>query len=585
MKINQIFKPKKSRQINDILTTVLLLLFLSSTSLIGQAPSSIIPDIVEFKIQYPIDENENDYTGVAWEDRDDPHISSENITNLSGYVAPGPYLDYFYVDGNEVVFKAHCAGALTSINAYPRTELRERPGGTDGFWNVADEQELNATFRVTHLPEIKQEVCMLQIKGNTTPSTSNTSEILRLEYRANSGQGLHLIVNEFTTLNDIMDYSLGETIEARLYVNNGDVTVELTNISTGDTYFNQYTSDYEWGYFKAGCYTQSSIWEEKNGVGDELPTAYGEVRFSSLELLDNEIVCTPEIPGNRTANNEDINSVMLNWDFDADIDHYNVRYRPVGSSDWLFIFSLRLGEGDFTLSGSTVIFDMTGLMEDTAYEWQVRAKCADGSGSNYNDGDGPNFTTLLSALPVELINFDGAFNARNNQVALGWQTASETNNKGFNLERSLDPSSSFEVIGWMDGNGNSNALNEYNFDDKSIELGKRYYYRLQQIDFDGASEFSEIITIQAGQSNDDWKVFPNPVLDIISISSNRPPEAAEGLIQIVDTNGKVIFKEIFSLETAGPTGFNISHLPIGVYSILISNDKGEIFTTKTILRE
>ena len=144
---------------------------------------------------------------------------------------------------------------------------------------------------------------------------------MRLEYREGS-QGLHLVKNETTTLTYIMDYALGETIEANLYVNNGEVTVNLTNASTGATYFHQYASDYDWGYFKAGCYTQSSIWHQKNGVGDELPTAYGEVRFSSLTLLD--AICVPSLPTNLSATSIETNSAILNWEYDSDMDHYNV---------------------------------------------------------------------------------------------------------------------------------------------------------------------------------------------------------------------------------------------------------------------
>ncbi len=581
MKVTQTIKQGTLGPFSNISFTFLLV-FLFATGLTAQAPTTILPDIAAFKIQYPLDENGDDYTGVAWEDRDNPHISSENITNLSGYVAPAPYLDYFFVDGNEVVFKAHCAGALTSINAYPRSELRERVNGTDGFWNFADEQELNATFRVTHLPDLKQEVCMLQIKGNTTPSTSNTSETLRLEYRANSGQGLHLIVNETTTLNDIMDYALGETIEARLYVNNGDVTVELTNTTTGDTYFNQYASAYDWGYFKAGCYTQSSIWAEKNGVGDELPTAYGEVRFSRLEL-GVQAICSPILPANRATNNIGVNSVTLNWEYESSMDHYNVRYRPAGSSTWDFFTSLRLGEGDFTVSGSTVNFDIEGLIEDTEYEWQVRAKCPDGSGSNYSDGEGPNFTTLLTALPVDLISFDGSFNERNNQVGLRWRTASETNNKGFKIERAMNPNNEFEVIGWIEGSGNSNIMVDYSFNDKIIELGKRYYYRLQQIDMDGRSEFSEMITIQTAQSEKYWSIFPNPVLDMMTISSKQLRQDTEGLIQIMDTNGSIVFEKTALFQREEEVKISIGHLSSGIYSFLISDDQGQLLTNKTIL--
>ena len=528
---------------------------------------------------------DSDYTGVAWEDRNNPHISSENITNLSGYIAPGPYLEYFFVDGNEVVFKAHCAGALTSPNAYPRSELRERPGGVDGFWNFTDEQELNATFRVTHLPDVKQEVCMLQIKGNTTPSTSNTSETLRLEYRANSGQGLHLVVNENTTLNDIMDYALGETIEARLYVNNGDVTVELTNLTTGDTYFNQYASAYDWGYFKAGAYTQSSIWEEKNGVGDELPTAYGEVRFSSLELSDFDEVCIPILPNNRTTSNVGINSVTFNWDYESDMDHYNVRFRPLGTSTWEFHTGLRLTDGDFTVSGNTVVFDVNGLVEDTEYEWQVRAKCPDGTATSYNDGAGPNFMTLLVVLPVELVSFDGAFDERNNRIALNWQTAAEINNKGFKIERTLNPNNGFEEIGWVDGKINSNILSTYNFNDKSIERGKRYYYRLRQVDIDGQTELSEIITIQTADLDKDWSVFPNPFVEVVTISSIGLNEDVAGLVQIVDITGKVVFEESLIFQRAEDLKLNLGHLTPGVYSLLISDDKGEILSTNPLVRK
>ena len=40
------------------------------------------------------------------------------------------------------------------------------------FWLYQDEQELNSTFRITHLPNEKKEVCALQLKGNNVNSTS-----------------------------------------------------------------------------------------------------------------------------------------------------------------------------------------------------------------------------------------------------------------------------------------------------------------------------------------------------------------------------------------------------------------------------
>ena len=263
------------------------------------APSDILPDLSYFKVTFPIDANGNDYEGVAYADRESPLIKATEVDDLVDWVPTSDYCPYFYAEGNEVVFVAHVAGALTSANAYPRTELRETPNGTNDLWSYQDEHELNATFRITHLPNIKQEVNVLQLKGNTSNSTSGTKEPFRLDYRADGNQGLHITVNESTTVEDIMDYSLGQTIVSRMYVNNGDITIELNNIDVAGSrgeFDTTYTSDFAYGYFKAGCYTQSSIWSEKTGVSAESPDAYGEVRFSQLIMgptgiitADNEI--------------------------------------------------------------------------------------------------------------------------------------------------------------------------------------------------------------------------------------------------------------------------------------------------------
>lgn len=374
------------------LTLIFVFIFIGPRSVYAQtAPSTILPDISFFKITYPLDANGNDYTGVSYANRNNPLISSHEVTNLTGYVPPSPYSDYFYVDNNEVVFAAHCAGALTSANAYPRCELRETPNGTNDLWLYADEHELNATFRITNLPDVKQEVCVIQLKGNSCNCTSGTEEALRLEYRQDGSSGFHAVINENTTLTDIMDYSLGEIIEARVYVNNGQITIELDNLnvtgSTGEWNYT-YNSNYSHGYFKAGCYTQSSQWVEKNGVGNELPTSYGEVKFSELVMgTASGSNCVPMVPTNISVSNVTQTTALLSWDDVPFFDHYNVRYRIVGTSTWIFQTSLQ--------TNSTTI---SGLTDSQTYEWEMRAKCADGSALPYGDSPGPNFTTLPPAV-------------------------------------------------------------------------------------------------------------------------------------------------------------------------------------------
>jgi len=102
------------------------------------------------------------------------------------------------------------------------------------------------------------------------------------------------------------------------------------------------------------------------------------------------------------------------------------------------------------------------------------------------------------ALPVEL----SAFNASiiENGVQLNWQTATEVNNYGFEIERanagtSLDLSLHWETIGFVEGHGNSNSPKEYSFIDESVHNGT-FSYRLKQIDIDGNFEYSEIISVE-----------------------------------------------------------------------------------------
>ncbi|MEL6986609.1 MAG: polysaccharide lyase family 7 protein, partial [Bacteroidota bacterium] len=316
------------------------------------------------------------------------HIKNAIEDNLGGFVASSPYNQYFFVSGNEMVMRAHCAGALTSINAYPRCEFRQQINGDDTFWDYSDEHELNVTLKITNLPDLKQEVCVVQAKGTNTPSTtSGTKEVLRVEYRQDGSSGWHLEVNESSGPSNVLDYSLGQTVKIRVYINNDEVSLEMENLNTGDTYNLNFDSDYTHGYFKAGAYTQSSIWEEKNGVGDEDPDAFSEVRFSEFVLGASSNPppppsCTPQVPGGKSVNNIGETSANLSWNSVPDIDNYDLRYKAVNSNSWSYVTNY-----------DPTNITLTGLSNNTQYEWQVKSVCPNGEDTNYAQGPGPNFTT------------------------------------------------------------------------------------------------------------------------------------------------------------------------------------------------
>ncbi|MDB9741290.1 polysaccharide lyase family 7 protein [Akkermansiaceae bacterium] len=260
-------------------------LLLAHSFTFAEAPSSLFPDITKFKLEFPLSDDGKDYRGVGYNDRSNPKIKNASVKELKGYEAPVPFNHYFFAEGKEMVFRAHCAGALTSPNAYPRCELRQQIKGKDTFWDYSNEHELNVTLKITHLPEKKQEVCVVQLKGTNTPeTTSGTSEVLRVEYRQDGGDGWHLEVNESSGPKNVLKYQLGQSVNIHVHVNEDVVTLKMHNLDNGDTYSTTYKSEFSSGYFKAGAYTQSSIWSKKTKQEAEKPDAYSEVRFSKFNL-------------------------------------------------------------------------------------------------------------------------------------------------------------------------------------------------------------------------------------------------------------------------------------------------------------
>lgn len=118
-----------------------------------------------------------------------------------------------------------------------------------------------------------------------------------------------------------------------------------------------------------------------------------------------------------------------------------------------------------------------------------------------------NSECVTNFLPVELLVFDGYQNAFN--IDLEWSTASETNSSHFVVERSKDVFH-FEAIGQVSSAGNSQQELSYYFVDHTPNLGINYY-RLRQVDLNGAEEILPTIAIEYELEALSIRVFPNPI--------------------------------------------------------------------------
>ena len=183
---------------------------------------------------------------------------------------------------------------------------------------------------------------------------------------------------------------------------------------------------------------------------------------------------------------------------------------------------------------------------------------------NYREFNGTVHYSPGSSLGVELLNFDVRAKGRN--VLLEWSTSSETNNDYFMLERSSN-ASEWAVLDTVQGQGTTDNISSYYFEDKNVE-GDLVYYRLSQVDFDGTqSEYS----VRAAELNyeataGNLVLAPNPSSDIthIAISKDEMGEPS-----VYNLSGQKMEVE-YSMGENGIT-LDINSLESGIYIVWVNN--------------
>ncbi|MDQ2862178.1 MAG: T9SS type A sorting domain-containing protein [Bacteroidota bacterium] len=166
-----------------------------------------------------------------------------------------------------------------------------------------------------------------------------------------------------------------------------------------------------------------------------------------------------------------------------------------------------------------------------------------------------------STLPVTLTNFNGVL--QNGNALLTWSTATEINNKGFEIFRSVD-GINFNSIGFVAGAGNSDLLLNYQFTDKPA-LSGNVFYRLKQVDMDAKFAWSNIVSVKL--NNQTLITFiPNPAQNFITISS--PVIVKE--IRLLNAGGQLI--KVWN-SVSPNAQLSLSDIAKGIYMIQIINDK------------
>jgi hypothetical protein len=158
-------------------------------------------------------------------------------------------------------------------------------------------------------------------------------------------------------------------------------------------------------------------------------------------------------------------------------------------------------------------------------------------------------------LPITLAGF-GATRQINGAVRVAWATASEQRSAYFEVQRSLD-GSSFTSTEQVPASGTTTQAHAYNSLDKDAPAGK-LYYRLRQIDTDGATAYSPIVALAGAKTL--LALYPNPTHDYLTI-----PAAAGQAVQVVDLVGRLV--QAATLSASGQC--NVAALPAGIYLLRV----------------
>lgn len=189
--------------------------------------------------------------------------------------------------------------------------------------------------------------------------------------------------------------------------------------------------------------------------------------------------------------------------------------------------------------------------------------------SGWNNFSTENFSmaTFSSPLPVELLSFDAR--CSNNEIVIGWSTASEKNTSYFEVERSSD-GIHFEIINTQTAAGNSNTIIKYTAVDAS-PLQQKAYYRLKQFDNDGSYTVSDLIIVNC-TGGGSITIYPNPAQEMITLQVT-PGKGMVSAVKIFDKLGQlVLLKHLDLLNGNNVIEINLKNLSPGIYTIAVETE-------------
>ncbi len=290
-------------------------------------------------------------------------------------------------------------------------------------------------------------------------------------------------------------------------------------------------------YFAFNCYSASNQWD------------------LFVDEVSIEQVLTLNAPSNLTAV-ADTFAVLLNWTDNSTNETGFYIERKDGDS---------LSANPFaridSVGADVVNYNDQGRTPNTTYTYRVQAYNPDGI-SDYS-----NIVTATTIIPVELTSF--AANVTDKAISVMWSTATELNNKGFDLERKLD--GEWQRLSFVEGKGTTTEKSDYSYLDNFKYEGYEgtVQYRLKQIDFDGTFTYSNIISVEVDFTPKEYALYqnyPNPFNPSTTIKFALPFDSNVRITvyNLLGEQVALLFDQVKEVGYHNIT-WNASNLASGIY--------------------
>lgn len=254
-------------------------------------------------------------------------------------------------------------------------------------------------------------------------------------------------------------------------------------------------------------------------------TATGLNSFSEFALFKVNIAAPTQL----SASSSQIKKVNLAWTDNANDESSYIVERKLGDSLSVNSYSVLA-----TLPANATAYLDTNVVDTTKYTYRVKAQNSFGVSSYSNQ------STVSTIIPVELVSF--AASVHKESVTLSWATATEMNNKGFDVERNIN--GVWEKIGFVEGKGTSATQSAYTFSDmmkyQSVKGG--ISYRLKQIDFDGTYDYSPVVNAEVDFTPKEYALYqnyPNPFNPSTTVKFALPFDS-KVTVQIFAITGELV---------------------------------------------